>query len=105
MINTTNIFDYEDVQLIPNKSVETDHPLLSFQLPDAQRYRRPSDTSVYARIPHPSREKPTPQSSFVDSSFSTMRRFLRTSSGRSANPRNAANRMKEARDNMASPYS
>ena len=37
-------------------TVETDHPLLSFQLPDAQRYRRPSDTSVYARSPRPSRE-------------------------------------------------
>ena len=41
----------------------------------------------------------------MDSSFSTMRRLLRTSSGRSASPRNAANRMKEARNHMASAYS
>ena len=30
-------------------TVETDHPLLSFQLPDAPRSRRPSNTTVYNR--------------------------------------------------------
>ena len=106
-------------------TVETDHPLLSFQLPDAQRYRRPSDTSAYNRptyavkTENPSHEERGPREhaqasslraplsyrSFVDSSLATIRRLPRTSNGRKASPRNAANRMKEARNHMASAYS
>ena len=37
-------------------TVETDHPLLSFQLSDAQHHARPSDTSAYAHAPQTSRE-------------------------------------------------
>ena len=43
-------------------TVETDHPLLSFQLPDAQRYRRPSDTSAYNRPTYAVKtENPSPE--------------------------------------------
>ena len=38
-------------------TVETDHPLLSFQPTDTLRNRRPSDTPVYAAAHNPSREK------------------------------------------------
>ena len=37
-------------------TVETDHPLLSFQLTDARHHARPSDTPAYAHAPHTSRE-------------------------------------------------